>query len=438
MKNCTLKAFNLSALNGKKVIGSFSGGSVTSDGGLVLLREVDKKFGITKKLSSLIVDKRNQAYVDHSYSEMLKQRIYALAAGYEDLNDHIYLRKDPAFQVIVNQEQELSSSSTLSRLENTATREDCVRMNIGLVEHFINQHAVAPAELVLDFDPTDYRLYGHQEDRHYHGYYGDYCYLPLYVFCGEHLLVSYLRPSDIDPALHAGAILKLLVKKLRSVWPKVRITFRADSAFARRHILHWCEQHNVEYIVGMAQNSRNLKLVAPVLEKAKNKYTATQVKQREFTSFSYAAKSWKSSRTIIAKVEYTSNGSNIRMLVTNLKHNDPQLVYDEHYCPRGDMENQIKQQKLDLFAQRVSCHKFMANQFRMLLSAYAHVLLATLRQVALRGTNYANSYYSTLRNRLLKIGAVVIKNTRRVQFLFSAHYPEQELFHTILEKLVPT
>jgi len=308
---------------------------------------------------------------------------------------------------------------------------------MGLVEHFISRHKGTPDELILDFDPTDYRLYGNQEDKHYHGYYEDYCYLPLYVFCGEHLLISYLRPSDIDGSLHAGAILKLLVKRLRQAWPNVRIKFRCDSAFARRHILHWCEHNNVDYVIGIAQNKRSLKLVEPTLALAKTNFEAAQEKQKEFTSFNYAAASWNAQRKIIAKVEYNCKGSNIRMIVTNLKEEIPQVVYDDQYCPRGDMENQIKQQKLDLFASRVSCQKFIANQFRVLLSAYAHVLLSMLRETALAGTKLVNSYYGTLRNKLLKIGAVVIKNTRRIQFLFSAHYSEQDLFKHVVEKLVP-
>lgn len=437
MTDFTPKTFNFAALNGKKVVGSFSGGSVTSDGGLLLLREIDKKFGITNKLSNLIFDCRNPVYIEHTYAQMLRQRVYAIAAGYEDLNDHIQLRTDPAFQTIISREKDLASSSTLCRLENAVTRSDCLRMSVGLVEHFIFRHKVAPQELTLDFDPTDYRLYGHQEDRHYHGYYGDYCCLPLYVFCGEHLLVSYLRPSDIDGALHAGAILKLLVKRFRQVWPNVRIKFRGDSAFARKHILHWCEHNNVDYIIGIAQNKRNLELVKPTLALAKSNFENTREKQKEFTSFNYAAASWNVPRKIIAKVEYNDKGSNIRLVVTNFEEQNSQVIYNECYCPRGDMENQIKQQKLDLFASRVSCQKFIANQFRVLLSAYAHVLLSTLREVALVGTKFADSYYGTLRNKLLKIGAVVIKNTRSIRFLFSSHYTEQELFENVLEKLVP-
>ena len=437
MTNCTSKSLNFSALNGKKVVGSFSGGSITSDGGLLLLREVDKKFGITKRLSNLIFDRRNPNYIVHSYKTMLQQRIYGLAAGYEDVCDHNSLRTDPAFQVIVSREKDLASASTLSRFENAVTAADCLKMSIGLVEHFISQQKSTPQELVLDFDPTDYRLYGDQEGKHYHGYYGDYCYLPLYVFCGEQLLVSYLRPSDIDGALHAGAILKVLVKRFRQVWPNVRIKFRGDSAFARRHILHWCEHNNVSYVVGMAQNKRILTLVEPTLEAVKANFEATQSKQKEFTSFEYAAKSWNQPRQIVTKVEYNRYGSNIRCIITNLPEQDAGAIYDEHYCPRGDMENQIKQQKLDLFASRVSCQRFLANQFRVLLSAYAHVLLSSLRQIGLTDTKFANSYYATMRNKLFKIGAVVIKNTRRIQFLFSAHYAEQDLFQNLVQKLVP-
>ena len=437
MTNCTSKPFTFSRLNSKKVEASFSGGTITSDGGLLLVREVDKKFGITKRLSKLLSDRRNSDYITHTYCDMLRQRIYGLAAGYEDVTDHDKLRLDPAFQTMVSREEDLASASTLSRFENSVTRDDCLRMSLGLVEHFIGQHKTVPNELILDFDPTDYLLYGDQESKHYHGYYSDYCYLPLYVFCGEHLLVSYLRPSDIDGALHAGAILKLLVKRFRQVWPNVRIQFRADSGFTRRPILHWCEHNSVDYVVGMAQNKRILKLVEPTLQRAKSTFEQTETKQKEFISFEYAAESWNYQRRIVTKVEYNSHGSNIRCVVTNLSEPTAESIYNEHYCLRGDMENQIKQQKLDLFASRVSCQRFMANQFRVLLSAYAHVLLASLRQVGLGGTKLANSYYATMRNKLFKIGAIVIKNTRRIQFLFSAHYTEQELFEGIVQKLVP-
>jgi hypothetical protein len=436
--NCTSKPFNFSPLGRKKVIGSFSGGSITSDGGLLLLREVDKKYGITSKIGRLIFDKRNPLYITHTLNSMLRQRIYGIAANYEDLNDHDYLRHDPAFQIVINKEQELASSPTLSRLDNMVSRADCVAMSINLVEQFIASHNGAPKELVLDFDPTDYKLYGHQEDRHYHGYYEDYCYLPLYVFCGDHLLVAYLRPSDIDGALHTGAILKLLVRRFRQEWPDVKIMFRGDCAFARRSILHFCEQNNVDYVTGISQNKRIEKLAAPTLSLAKQQFDNTNTNQRIFTQFSYAAESWNHQRRIIAKVEQNSKGSNLRCVITNLDHYEPQFIYEQLYCPRGDMENYIKQQKLDLNAGRVSCPKFIANQFRVLLSAYAYVLLSTLKRKYLIGTKFENVYCSTLRNNLLKIGAIIIKNTRTVKFLFSSHYTQQELFETIISKLVPT
>lgn len=437
MANCPSDFMNFSPLGRKKVTGSFTGGSITNDGGLLLLREIDKKCKITSNIGRLISDKRNPYYITHTLNSMLRQRIYAIAANYEDINDHDYLRHDVAFQSIINKNKELASSPTLSRLENMVSRADCVRMSINLVEHFISSHKTAPQELVLDFDPTDYKLYGHQEKRNYHGYYGDYCYLPLYVFCGEHLLVSYLRPSDIDGALHAGAILKLLVKRFRQVWPEVKILFRGDCAFARRHLFHFCEHNNVDYVTGISQNKRIEKLATPTLNSALAEFKKTNLNQRAFTEFSYAAQSWNNNRRIVAKIEQNIKGSNLRCVITNLKH-EAQIIYDNYYCPRGDMENYIKQQKLDLNAGRVSCPKFIANQFRVLLSSYAYVLLSELRRTLLAGTKFENVYCSTLRNNLLKIGAIVIRNTRRVKFLFSSHYTQQELFKSMISKLVPT
>jgi hypothetical protein len=290
--------------------------------------------------------------------------------------------------------------------------------------------------LILDFDATDDAVHGRQEGRFFHGYYDRYCFLPLYVFCGDQLLCAYLRQSRIDGAKHAWAILALLVKRLRAEWPKVKITFRADSGFCRWKMLSWCERHGVDYIVGIAWNPRLNKAAAFWIGSAERCFKATREKQRLFAHFPYAAGKWNRKRRVILKAEHSQRGSNPRYVVTNLK-GDAQRLYDRVYCARGDMENRIKEQQLDLFADRTSCHKWWANQFRLLLSSLAYTLLETIRRLALKGTELARAYVGTIRLKLLKIGAIVIRNTRRVRILLSDAHPHQALFFRVAEKLAP-
>lgn len=436
MTNCTSSFIQFSPLNRKKIQASFNGGNITSDGGLLLLREVDKRIGLTKKLSKALRDDRHAGYVDHTMLDLLRQRVYALAAGYEDINDHQFLRHDACFQTAVDREKTLASPATLSRFENAIDRSSMVRMSQLMVEHFIDCHKTVPEELILDFDPTDHRLHGHQDQRHYHGYYEEYCYLPLHVFCGDKLLVSYLRPSNIDSAKHAGAILRLLVKRLRQTWPNVKITFRADSAFARKRILYWCEQNNIAYIVGLAGNSRLKTKVQDLEKQAATQYEEQKTKQRLFEEYAYQAKSWKQERRVIAKVEHHDNGTNCRFVITN-KTEPAETLYDQGYCPRGDMENGIKQLKLDLFSDRNSCHEFLANQFRILLSSLAYILMIEMQTSCLSETDLKNAYCGTLRLNLFKIGAIILKNTRRIRVLFSSHYPHQTNFNLAAKHLVP-
>lgn len=427
MTDCTPSSLQFSPLNRKKIQVNFDTVNITSDSGLLLLREVDKRLKLTQELSKCMKDVRHPGYVTHSIEHMLKQRVYAIAAGYEDLNDHEHLCKDSCFQTAVGCEINLASPSTLSRFENSVDRSSLTAMSKLLVECFIQHHKQAPKEIILDFDPTDHEIHGHQEGRHYHGYYKQYCFLPLHVFCGDHLLVSLLRPSDIDGSKYAGAVLRLLVKRLREVWPDVKIIFRGDCAFARRRILHWCEQNNVGYIVGMPGNKRLEALSHFLAKQAEKGYKDTQSKQRLFAEFMYAATSWKKERRIIAKAEHHEKGSNLRFIVTN-QSDVAQAVYDEHYCPRGNMENGIKQLKLDLFSDRNSCTSFLANQFRLLLSSVAYILISELRRSHLSETILKNAYCQTIRLKLLKIGAVIIKNTRRIQVLLSSAYPYQKEF----------
>jgi hypothetical protein len=270
-------------------------------------------------------------------------------------------------------------------------------------------------------------VHGQQEGRFFHGYYGHYCFLPLYVFCGEQLLVSYLRPSNQDNARHAWAILKLLVRRLRQAWPQVRLVVRADSGFCRWRMLRWCEDHGVGYVMGLAKNDRLLGLAQPLMDQAQTQHAQTQEKQRLFGAVQYAAKSWDRERRVIVKAEHTAKGSNPRFVVTNLQQ-EAQLLYDEVYCVRGEMENRIKEQQLGLFSDRTSCHDWWANQFRLLLSSCAYVLLETIRRLGLAGTDLARAQVGTIRLKLLKIGAVVLRNTRRVRLLLASSYPYQNIF----------
>lgn len=436
MTNCIQESFNFPSCRARKVEAEFTGGDVTSDGGVLLLRAIDQRLKLTEQLLKIIPDRRNPDYIVHSMDSLLKQRIYSIALGYEDLNDHTTLRNDIGLQTAVNRDEVLASSSTLCRLENTSNRQMSVDINKLFVETFIHSFESDPEELILDFDPTDDLVYGHQEKRFYHGYYGDYCFLPLYVFCGEHLLISYLRPSNIDGAKHAWAILALLVKRFRKQWPHVKIIFRGDSGFCRDKMLTWCDRNNVHYITGIAKNNCLLELSKDSRDEAKSAYEASSEKQRLFDDFFYSAKSWNQDRRIIVKAEHTDKGENPRFVVTNLS-DESQFLYEEIYCARGDMENRIKEQQLDLFADRTSCHNWWANQFRLLLSSCAYVLISGIRRIGLKNTELERAQCGTIRLKLFKIGAVIIRNTRRIRFLLSSACPYQALFFNVCAKLVP-
>jgi len=434
MTNCTAKTFEFPALKNRKIEASFSGGSVTSDGGILLLRQVEEKIKLLEKVAKVIPDNRQQDKVTHSIETMLQQRVFGLALGYEDLNDHDTLRKDIAFQVGVNSTETLASSPTLSRFENKATKQIAFDIHKIMIDQFIESQSQPPKELILDFDATDDIVHGNQAGRYFHGYYDNYCFLPLYVFCGQHLLVSYLRTSDKDGALHAWAILSLLVKRFRQVWPKVKIIFRGDSGFCRHEMFDWCERKGVYYITGIAGNKRLEKIFKPMMDKAGKIFTKTNEKQRLFSKFDYAADSWSKQRTIIGKAEHTKEGANPRFIVTNLKGR-PKKLYDDVYCARGDMENRLKEQQLDLFADRTSCHNWWPNQFRLLLASLAYILIEYFREFALQGTELANAQAGTIRLKLFKIGAVIVKNTRRIIFKLSEYCPYQTLFERIWQLL---
>ena len=442
MTECNGVPLLFSSLGRKKIVADFDGGDLTSDGGLPLLREVDKKIGLIDALDAAICDPRFQPLVVHDQGTLLAQRILALAAGHEDLNDHQTLRNDTLLAALTDRrlkagqtpQDPLSSPPTVCRLENRITRADLVRMSQVLVETFIASHSAPPEELVLDFDATDDAVHGNQEGRFFHGYYDHYCFLPLYVTCGQQPLVAYLRPANIDGAKHSRAILKLLVTRFRRVWPNVRIVFRADSGFCRWRMMRWCDRHGVDYILGLAKNEVLKRLARRSMITARRQYRCTGLKQRLFEEFPYAAGTWDRPRRVIAKAEHSDQGENPRFVVTSLGGEGPSL-YDDLYCQRGDAENRIKEQQLGLFADRTSCHDFLANQFRVLLSATAYVLVETLRRVGLAGTELAAAQVTTIRLKLLKIGGRIVRSVRRIVIHLASGFPLQDVFQTILCRL---
>jgi hypothetical protein len=438
MTECTRQPVLFSNLRRQKIQADFAGGTLTSDAGGLLLREVDRQLGLIDAVADGLADPRDPAKIRHDQRTMLAQRIFGIALGYEDLNDHDELRHDPLFSVLAEKrprpDEPLASSPTLCRLENRIDRPALARMSAVLVEQFIASFEAPPKELVLDFDPTDLPVHGQQERRFFHGFYDHYCFLPLYVFCGSRLLVAYLRPSNIDAPLHSRAVLKLLVTRLRQAWPKVRIVLRADSAFARFKLLRWCEKNRVFYVVGLARNPVLERLAKPFARAAERQYRRTQRKVRHFHELRYAAKTWDRSRRVIVKAERLPQGPNTRFVLTNLRAR-PRRIYDGHYTPRGDMENRIKEQQLMLFADRASCHGFLANQFRLLLSAAAYVLIEHLRRTALKNTELQSAQADTLRLKLFKVAARVVTSVRRVVLHLSSAYPLQALFREVARRL---
>jgi hypothetical protein len=427
MTDCTAQKFRFAPLKRRVIEAAFEGGDISSDGGLLLLRELDRRLGLVQSAAAVLCDPRDPDKIEHTVTDMIRQRVFALCQGYEDLNDHASLRKDLLMQTALERDEALASAPTLCRLENRASRAQAWAMHKVMVEQFIASFATPPEELVLDFDATDDPLHGRQEGRFFHGYYDHYCYLPLYVFCGEQLLVAYLRPSNIDEAKHAWAVLALLVKRLRAAWPKVRIILRGDSGFCRHRMLDWCERHGVGYCVGLAKNSRLLEATEAARQRLARQFADSQLKQREFAELRYGAYTWSIERRVIARLEHSGKGDNPRFIVTNLE-GEAKSLYEDLYCGRGEMENRIKEAQLGLFADRSSCQHFAANQFRLLLSSLAYVLLERLRTLILRGTEFARLQAQTLRTKLLKIGAVVIRNSRRVRVLLSSSFPYQSIF----------
>jgi Transposase DDE domain group 1 len=431
MTERTTPTLAFSTLGQRRLEADFSGGALTTDAGALLLREADKRLGLLDALDQVIPDPRHPELITHPQRRLLAQRIFAIACGYEDLNDHAGLRHDPLWQVLAecapDPQKPLASAPTLCRLENRVDRKALFVMACVLVETFIASFDEPPQSLILDFDATDDPVHGHQEGRFFHGYYDNYCFLPLYVFCGEQLLVAYLRTADGDAARHSRAILKLLVTRLRQAWPEVRLIIRADSGFCRWRLMRWCDSHGVGYILGLARNPVLQRLAEPWTGAAATCWQMTGEPQRLFGTVAYQAGSWDRRRRVIVKAEHGPQGDNPRFVVSNLP-GAARGLYEVLYCARGEMENRIKEQQLMLFADRTSCHDFLANQLRVLLSAAAYVLVEAVRRLTLAGTELARAQVSTIRLRLLKIAALVVVSVRRVVLRLASGFPLRELF----------
>ena len=448
MTECNLDPVVFSRLRNRQVVADFDGGAISSDAGAILLREADRNLGLIDRLDAAIPDPRNPALVIHRQDVMLRQRIFAIAQGHEDGNDHQHLRDDPLMQLAtgrgIDPKQPLASPPTLCRLENRVGRKALVDMAKALVEIFIASHQTPPAELVLDFDATDDHVHGHQQNRFFHGYYDAYCFLPLYVFCGQRLLAAYLRPANIDAAMHTWTILALLVKRFRQVWPNVKIIFRGDSGFCRWKMLRWCDRRSVSYVVGIARNSRLESMAEPLMAQARElfeKQAGDKKPVRVFGEFKYAAGKWDAQRRVIAKAERIGGSGarepkdNHRFIVTNLD-TEARSLYEDFYCQRGEAENRIKEQQLGLFADRTSCHDFLANQLRVLLSAAAYVLIQHIREKGLAGTELATAQVTTIRLKLLKVGGLIQKTARRIVLRLSSSCPTQEIFRLVARRLI--
>jgi len=435
MTECNQLSFAFSNTCKRKVEVDFEGGDISSDGGLLIFGEVDRELKLVERIARILPDDRDPNRVTHPLKSMIAQRVFGLVAGWEDLNDHDTLRDDPILQTVSNRCEPLASAPTLCRMEQQADRECAIAFNNLLVDLFIESYGEeVPEEVVVDFDATDDPVHGDQVGKFFHGYYGHYCFLPLYAFCEGQPLLAWLRPANIDGARGAWLALRWLVSRLRQAWPEVKITWRADGGFCRWRMLRWSEQNQVDYVVGLSRNQRLEKQVHHLIEQAELKYQSTGEKVREFSWLSYSAKSWDRDRLVIAKAEHNSQGKNPRFIVTSLR-GEAQEIYDEIYCARGDMENRIKEQQLGLFADRTSCHNWWPNQWRLLLSTAAYVLIETLRRTTLQKTELANAQSSRIRLELVKIGAVIIRNTRRIKVHLSSSWPRRKLFEEVHRKL---
>jgi Transposase DDE domain group 1 len=444
---CSADLFGFAPVDGRKVVGGFDGGRITSNAGALLLGQLDEGLGLIRRFAGCFLDRRDCRFVEHRIETLVGQRVFGLALGYEDLNDHDELRKDPMFAVLAGKLapvlrsdcEPVAGKSTLNRLEHTPKRYgakyhkiDCIgsRVDSLFVDLFLEAHKRAPRQIVLDLDATDIPLHGRQEGRFFHGYYDHYCYLPLYVFCGRHLLLARERRSNIDASASACEEIARIVQQIRGRWPRVHIILRADSGFARERLMVWCEQNRVDYVFGLARNERLEEMLAADLARAARQCRATGKAARRFRDFSYRTRdSWSRSRRVVGKAERTLQGANPRFIVTSLKAKKLKArpLYEDLYCARGEAENRIGEQ-FELFADRASSATMSANQLRLWFSAMAYILVDNLRRIALSHTAFADAAVQTIRLKLFKLGAQVRISVRRIYFAIASGCPNQNDF----------
>jgi hypothetical protein len=440
MTECKQEAFAFAPHFSRRVEAGFTAGRLSSDGGALLLREVDRKINLFGRLAGCFSDGRSPLQVKHQLPQMLAQRLYGLALGYEDLNDHEQLRSDPLLAVLSGKRElgePLAGKSTLNRLELVGRSARYHKIGYSpraldrlLGDLFLESHSSAPAQIVLDLDATDIPLYGHQPERFFHGYYDNYCYLPLYIFAGDQLLCARLRAANQDAAAGSVEEVTRIVTQLRQRWPKTCIVLRADSGFCREELMRWCEANKVHYLFGLARNQRLAKIIGAQMHQARLLHQTTGKAARVFTEFTYRTrKSWSRPRRVVAKAEYLDKGENPRFVVTSLTPQQwaARELYEQFYCARGEMENRIKEQ-MCLFADRLSTAEMQGNQLRLYFSALAYTLMEALRRLGLKGTEWAEAQVDTIRLKLFKIGAVVRLSVRRVLLQLNSAYPWKEVF----------
>jgi Transposase DDE domain group 1 len=444
---CSRDLFGYEVVEGREVVAAFDGGEVTSDAGALLLGATDRAIGLTARFAACFCDNRAQAQVEHTVKAMVAQRVFGIALGYEDLIDHDQLRHDPVLATLASKLAArrkdcapLAGKSTLNRLEHAPLvpsryhkiGHDAAAIERLFVDLFLEAHKTPPAAIILDLDATDDPLHGHQEGRFFHGYYDCYCYLPLYVFCGRHLLAAKLRRSNIDASAGARDEVARIVGQIRARWPRVAIMLRADSGFARDELMAWCEANGVDYVFGLARNERLVGAVADDLAVAEAESLAQDGPVRRFADFPWRTlDSWSRARRVVAKAEHLPKGANPRFVVTSLPASeaDARTLYEDVYCARGEVENRIKEQQLDLFADRTSAATMRANQLRLWFASFAYVLLDALRRIGLRHTQFASATCGTIRLKLLKIGAQVRKSVRRIKVAMASACPYQVEYH---------
>src|ERR1700732_2522885 len=440
MTECIQESFSFTAHFSRRVQAEFTAGSVSSDGGALLLREADRRINLLGRLSGCFLDSRRPLLVKHRLSEMLSQRIHGLVLGYEDLCDHEQLRSDPLLGLLSGKrdlDEPLAGKSTLNRLEliGRSKRYHKISYSVAAIDRlladlYIESHATMPDQIVLDLDATAIPLYGHQPERFFHGYYDSYCYLPLYIFAGDQLLCARLRPANQDAAKGSVEEVSRIVAQLRQRWSAVKIVLRADSGFCREELMGWCEQNHVEYVFGLARNKRLAKIIGAQMHQAQMLHQTSGKAARVFAEFSYQTrKSWSCTRRVVAKAEYLDKGENPRFVVTSLTPEQwpDQALYEQFYCARGEMENRIKEQ-MCLFADRLSTDEMRGNQLRLYFSALAYTLMEALRRLGLSATEWAQAQVDTIRLKLFKIGAIVRISVRRITLQLNSAYPWKDLF----------